>query len=594
MLPDQGFSRSRPTALLSAAVASLFLLLGSGPVPGRAHAADSAARMYQPTTVDEVRLTLPPSSMEALEEDPEGAYQPGTFELAETDGTPGTAGPFSAPLEVGIRLKGSLGSFEDLRTGKAAFKIKFNSVVKGQKFLGLKKMTLNNMVQDPSMIHETLAYQAFHALGVPASNTGFAYLRVNGEDFGMHLNLEQPDVIALEKRFGPFLEPPQHLYEGEYGADVTPAKDEQYEVDEGDEEDRSDLEALVAAVNGGSTNWLARVEAHADLAEMTHQWAIEKYIGHWDGYAGEQRSLLPNNYYLYSSAAGVFQMLPWGPDQTWEDKLSFDGPAGVLFDDCLADTGCAALYREAANQVLSTLPALNLDNAARCTAERLRPWQELEASSARQPHVMGEIAYAVTAARNFITGRPAELASYLGTSAPPEAGEERCPPLTRVEEPAPSEEPTVPEEPTVSEEPTMPPASPLTPSTSVGPVSSPAPAKSGSSVPRVRLAGWRRDGSFLVARLQLGSGGKLTERAWLNGRTGRVRACPPTVRRVGKGSTLLRCKLSPIARKLLVRRWRRLDVRIVFRAPPAPPVTLVRQMNLPRSPGTHGPHRKRA
>ena len=127
---------------------------------------------------------------------------------------------------VGIRLKGGTGSFRPL-SGKAAFKIKFNfenpKGEKGKKFLGLKKLTLNNMVQDPSMIHENLIYQAFRAVGVSASRTGYAYVRVNGDDYGLHLNIENVDDVALGKRFGTFQKPPQHLYEGEYGDDVKPA-----------------------------------------------------------------------------------------------------------------------------------------------------------------------------------------------------------------------------------------------------------------------------------------------------------------------------------------------------------------------------------
>ena len=40
-------------------------------------------------------------------------------------------------------------------------------------------------------------------------------------------------------------------------------------------------------------------------------WAVEKYVGHWDGYDGSRRlgagrksAFEPNNYYLYSDPAG--------------------------------------------------------------------------------------------------------------------------------------------------------------------------------------------------------------------------------------------------------------------------------------------------
>ena len=57
----------------------------------------------------------------------------------------------------------------------------------GQRFLGLKKLTLNNMVQDASMVHEGLAYRAFRAVGVPAPRTGYAFVRLNGSAYGVYL-----------------------------------------------------------------------------------------------------------------------------------------------------------------------------------------------------------------------------------------------------------------------------------------------------------------------------------------------------------------------------------------------------------------------
>ena len=84
--------------------------------------------MYEPTSFTEVRLTLPPASEAALESEPK-EYVEGTFELAESAGTPGTAGPFSVPLTVGIELKGNLGSLRSIHE-KAAFKIKSTSTSK--------------------------------------------------------------------------------------------------------------------------------------------------------------------------------------------------------------------------------------------------------------------------------------------------------------------------------------------------------------------------------------------------------------------------------------------------------------------------------
>lgn len=500
-------------------------------LPAAPAAADEAAAMYQPETVVLVHLTLPQASIEALEADPEGEYQEGFFSMAYSDGTPEGAGPFSTPIKVGIRLKGGLGSFLPLGQ-KSAFKVKF-SYVKKQKFLGLKKMTLNNMVQDPSMLHERLSYEAFRALGVQGPRTGYAYVTLNGEPLGLYLNIEDLDDVALEHRFGTFEEPPQHLYEGEYAADVTPGGAVDFEVDEGEEDDRSDLEALIAAVNGGAPDWWAAVDPYADLEEMTRMWAVEKYIGHWDGYAGhvkEGGTFVPNNYYLFSDAAGRFQMLPWGTDQTWEDDLSFTGDASaVLFTKCEADPTCKAAYQAALAEALPRLSGAELFGAAVCAARRLHPWQVLEAkeSTVPRPFSLGEIEAGVDDAEDFATARPGQLAAFLGAPTPSRAASLPCDP----------------------------PPSPPTPQPPA-----PEPPSAGVTLGHASVAGRR-------LRVQVGvpGPGAVDLRGVLRTKDGEEGACGDT-RRVATaaGDLVLACRLKAAALQRLRLRWLRVELRARF------------------------------
>src|SRR3712207_4738032 len=206
--------------------------------------------MFDPAQVAEIDLGLSPESRAALDADPD-EWVEGTFSIKRSDGT--TYGP----LIVGVRLKGHF-SFRTLDK-KAAFKLKFNEFVSGQKFLGLKKLTLNNMVQDPTMLHETLAYEAFRTAGLAAWRTGYSWVRVNGDPYGLYLNIETPDSVSLKRWYATTT----HLYEGELGDEVSPAHVSGFEVEEGDDGDVSDLEALAAAVE----DW-DDVESVADLDQM--------------------------------------------------------------------------------------------------------------------------------------------------------------------------------------------------------------------------------------------------------------------------------------------------------------------------------------
>jgi CotH kinase protein/RTX calcium-binding nonapeptide repeat (4 copies) len=381
--------------------------------------------LFSPAAVVEIDLTLPQESIDALNADPD-EYVDGTFSLT-------TPSENFGPLDVGIRLKGSaIGSFRPLG-GKAAFQVKLGHSVPDQQFFGLKTLTLNNMVQDPSMIHEVLAYEVFRSAGVPASRTGYAYVRVNDQDYGVYLNIETLDDVMLSR----WLESTQHLYEGEYdpdavppGVDALPGNAGRFSVHEGSETDLSDLVALIATVNGDG-DFSNRVKSVADLRQLTRMWAVEKYIGHWDGYSAREEHLggyQPTNYFLHSDEGDRFTMLPCDTDQTFAGSpdstnphLAFDGKGGVMFNECLHDPSCLSLYRNAVRDVRSLIGGLDLDSRAASTSALLAPWQKQDP---RREYTLEDIQSAVGATRDFIATRPCDVAAWLEDphTTPPDTG----------------------------------------------------------------------------------------------------------------------------------------------------------------------------
>ncbi len=530
---------------LSGAVATGIALMAFGQSVASA-AGDEAAWLFDPGAVVEIDLQLPQASIDALALEPD-EYQPATFTLKAGAATYG-------PYNVGARLKGSVGSFRPL-TGKAGLKIKFDEYVDEQTFFGLEKLTLNNMVQDPSMVHETLTYALFRALGVPAPRTGYAFVRINGEPYGVYLNLETLDAISLPRWFAST----RHLYEGQVGIDVSPGKELDFEVDEGKSKNREDLQALILATNDNVGDWSDGMAPVADLTEMTRMWAVERYVGHWDGYAGmDAAAFRPNNYYLHSedtgAGAGRFQMLPWGTDQTWEARLEFDEPAGgILFNRCMADDDCSALYVDALRQVRASIAGLGLEAQAICTAERLQPWQAMEVEGRRE-YGPEEIRAGVEGTGAFIRGRPGELADWLG--------------LARAAAPAPL-------------------ARCFT--------SDPAPAVPIAGVvipvPRLQLSRAAVKKGVLATRLEVSGPGELRLRATIRTRKGTATACAGTATAVAAGSISLRCKLSAPVHRRLRKRWLKFNLEAGMK-PPAGPSTMVYDVvTIPRVGAESGRHR---
>lgn len=357
---------------------------------------DMASEIYDPAQVADIELDLPQASIDALSVDPD-TYVPGKITLTTSSTTYGQ-------LDVGIRLKGTA-TFRDL-DGKAAFKVKIPFSVPGQRLAGLRTLTLNNMLEDPSMVHELLAYRAYRAMGLRASRTGYANVAVNGIDYGLHLNVETLDDVFLAGVST------QHLYEAEVGDDTYAGGATDFEIDEGTESSTSDLEALIAAVQGDTPeDFSDRVAGLADLQQMVRMWAAERYIGHWDGYTGLDASWSPNNYYLHSDESGLFTMIPSGPDMAWYDHLDFGFTGGgILFGKCLADPSCTQLYRQAVRDARDTIAGLDLGGLATSTASLLAPFQtsDLEEFNSEQ------IASGVSDTRDFIGSRPADATAWLG------------------------------------------------------------------------------------------------------------------------------------------------------------------------------------
>jgi len=103
--------------------------------------------------------------------------------------------------QVGIRAKGntSLSSVATLGSTRYSFKVEFNHYVKGKKYHGLDKLSLNNLIQDATMMKDYLAYTLMAKMDVPASLCSYTQIIVNGETWGLYLAVEGVEDAFLER-----------------------------------------------------------------------------------------------------------------------------------------------------------------------------------------------------------------------------------------------------------------------------------------------------------------------------------------------------------------------------------------------------------
>lgn len=105
---------------------------------------------------------------------------------------------------VGIRAKGntSLSTVATLNSERYSFKIEFDHYDSTKSYYGLDKMSLNNLIQDSTMMKDYLTYTMMQEFGVNSSLCSFVYITVNGEDWGLYLAVEGVEDAFLQRNYG--------------------------------------------------------------------------------------------------------------------------------------------------------------------------------------------------------------------------------------------------------------------------------------------------------------------------------------------------------------------------------------------------------
>ena len=105
---------------------------------------------------------------------------------------------------VGIRAKGntSLSSVANYGNDRYSLKIEFDHYVDGKNYYGLDKLALNNNIQDNTLMKDYLTYRMMAEMGVAAPLVSYAWVTVNGSDWGLYLAVEGVEESFLERNYG--------------------------------------------------------------------------------------------------------------------------------------------------------------------------------------------------------------------------------------------------------------------------------------------------------------------------------------------------------------------------------------------------------
>jgi spore coat protein H len=216
--------------------------------------------------------------------------------------------------DIGLRGKCGIGSCTSI-FDKVGFSLKFDEFVEGHRLFGLKKLIVNNSIQDTSYSNELVGQELARRAGIPAPRVSHAEVKLNGELYGLFVLVESIDKQFLRRTFGESNDE-GNLYEGPCCGDFVFNGFLPELKDEEDGRTRDDLfsfnDFLLSVT---PQEFRAQADAHMDLDGYLTQYGLSALFYHWDGYEYNT-----NNYFLYHNPADArFVFWLHGLDQIFFD-----------------------------------------------------------------------------------------------------------------------------------------------------------------------------------------------------------------------------------------------------------------------------------
>ncbi len=210
------------------------------------------------------------------------------------------------------------------------------SFYKPHMYRNAKEVHLNAEFKDPSLLRNKLSFDFFHDIGCLSPKSQFVFLKMNGKNEGVYLEIESVDEFFLENRQLP-KGAIYYAVDGDANFSLMSDLDEEvkkslkfgYEQKYGAERDDDYLQAMIININT-----LSRDEFESEIVNYIN---VEQYLRWLAGVVFTQNfDGFVHNYALYrNSETGLFEVIPWDYDATWgrdvngevmeEDYLRIEG-----------------------------------------------------------------------------------------------------------------------------------------------------------------------------------------------------------------------------------------------------------------------------
>ena len=268
---------------------------------------------YKREQVPEIRLTISKIDLDKMKKAlPERIYVPATLRWR------------TIRMEnVAVRYKGNSSSQPHQRH-KRSYLIKVNEYKKDTRFLGLRRIALDNGVQFGSLFSEPIVTDILRDLDVAASRCNYAKLFINDNYKGVYVNVERIDESFLENRFGSKKGLLFKVHMGGPGANFAYVGGDIQQYKKGfeaktkaAEQSFDELINLIRNIDkGDKSNYEQMLDKHMMLDHFLKTTAVMLFAGCFDQLTGWN----PHNYYLYRNPkTSRWSYIPWDLDVGFSD-----------------------------------------------------------------------------------------------------------------------------------------------------------------------------------------------------------------------------------------------------------------------------------
>ena len=218
---------------------------------------------------------------------------------------------------VGIRAKGnnSMSLISENGLNRYSLKVEFDHFDSSVNYKGLDKLALNTSFQDNSYLKEFMTYDMMKHMGIAAPLSSYSYVKVNGEDRGLFVNVEEPEESFAKRNYGKDY---GQLYKPDYKDIDDPNEDLalKYLGDKHSKYDnifrnskfdtkKEDKDRLIGAIKTLNED-LDNIEKAVNVDDVIRYFVVQTFVVDWDSYLGHTC----HNFFLHEKE-GMISIIPW-------------------------------------------------------------------------------------------------------------------------------------------------------------------------------------------------------------------------------------------------------------------------------------------